>query len=252
MKALKMLAAALIMLSCIQLVALVGPTAAVAQEAAEPDKDKTGTNPVNFTYDFRLITEMQSLRDDGGSLLKHTVELRAPLGADLHNLKGEGWYSQLGQRFALRFRGYYQSLSVGNPSEAQVSGIGDFDARILGVAYSSNKFILVPGLEAFFNTASDDALGSGKNALGPVAFAVFPGLVGKGSLFADPEFVSGQKHSAQSYRLKSTSPAIGRGIKVTENSRDYNNVLRDELVDIGAFEFGVEEEIATSAKADSQ
>jgi hypothetical protein len=186
MKILKLLAAGLITLFCVQLVSLAGPAAAVAQEAQEQDKDNTGTNPVNFTYDFRFITEMQGLRDDGGSLLKNTVEFRAPLGQDLANLKGGegGWYSNLGNRFSLRFRGYYQSLSVGNPSEAQVSGIGDFDARLLAIAYASPKFILAPGLEAFFNTASDDALGSGKNALAPVVFAVFPGLLGKGSLFA--------------------------------------------------------------------
>ena len=33
---------------------------------AQEKKDKTGTNPVNFTYDYRLITEMQQFKDNGG------------------------------------------------------------------------------------------------------------------------------------------------------------------------------------------
>jgi hypothetical protein len=159
---------------------------------AQEDKDNTGTNPVNFTYDFRLISEMQSLNDPDGSLIKNTVEFRVPLGRDIANLQGKGkdsLFYNMGNRFGLRFRAYYQNLSVDIPGaepfdSANVSGIGDFDARFLSIAYSSKKFILAPGLEAFFNTASNDALGSGKDTLGPVVFAVFPGILGGRSLFA--------------------------------------------------------------------
>ena len=175
-------------LGFILLIALVCPATVVAQEKK---KDNTGTNPVNFTYDYRLITEMQQFTDDGGSLLKHTAEFRWPMGGDIANLKGEeaGFYRDMGKRLAMRFRAYYNNLSVNDPlsdpfESSSVSGIGDFDARILGIAYASNKFILAPGLEAFFNTASNDYLGSGSNTLAPVLFGVFPGLVGKGSLFA--------------------------------------------------------------------
>ncbi len=52
------------------------------------------------------------------------------------------------------------------------------------MAYASKKLIVVPGLEVFFDTASNDALGSGKTSLGPVIFAVFPGILGGSSLFA--------------------------------------------------------------------
>jgi hypothetical protein len=162
----------------------------VAQEE-QKKKDSTGTNPVNFTYDFRLITEMQQLKDDGGSQLKHTMEWRAPLGRDIANLKGEnaGIYSEMGKRFALRFRAYYQSLSVNDPSSASfgsrsVSGIGDFDARLLAIAFSSGPFVFAPGLEAFFDTASNDALGSGSTTLGPVVFGALLGKLGKASIFA--------------------------------------------------------------------
>jgi hypothetical protein len=159
--------------------------------AQEKKKDSTGTNPVNFTYDLRFITEMQWFPDDGGSQVKHTLEFRAPLGRDIANLREQGpgdLFHDMGSRFGLRFRAHYQNLSLNNPAAtpfgtSEVSGIGDFDARLLGIAYSSQKLILAPGLEAFFNTASNDALGSGKNALGPALFAAFPGLLGGGSLF---------------------------------------------------------------------
>ena len=166
------------------LLALICSTTAAA-------KDNSGTNPVNFTYDYRLITELQQFKDDGGSQVKHTAEFRWPMGRDIANLKGQesGVFSDMGKRFAMRFRAYYQTLSLNNPSSApfasnDVSGIGDFDARILAIAYASSSFILAPGLEAYFNTASNDALGSGSSSLAPVVFGVFPGLVGKRSLFA--------------------------------------------------------------------
>jgi hypothetical protein len=175
-------------LSCILLIALVCPTMVVAQEKK---KDNTGTNPVNFTYDYRLYTELQQFTNESGSLVKHTMEWRAPLGRDLANVKGkeDGFYHDMGNLFSLRFRAYYENLSINDPSSdpfgsSSVSGIGDFDARLLAIAYSKGTLILAPGVEAFFNTASNDALGSGKDTLAPVVFAVFPGLLGGRSLFA--------------------------------------------------------------------
>ena len=67
---------------------------------------------------------------------------------------------------------------------SEVSGIGDFDARVLYMAHTSKKLIVATGLEAFFDTASNDALGSGKTSLGPQVFTVFPGILGGHSLFA--------------------------------------------------------------------
>ena len=51
------------------------------------------------------------------------------------------------------------------------------------LACGSKKFLLVPGFEVTFNTASNDALGFGKTVLAPMVFAGFPGILGKGSLF---------------------------------------------------------------------
>jgi hypothetical protein len=177
---------------------LASPTQALAQ------KDNTGTNPANFTYDFRLYTEMAQFKNNGGSLLTTTAEFRWPLGRDVANLlgqeggkeggkeggeKGGSLFYDMGKKFGARFRARYQNLSVDTPGAvpfgtSDVSGIGDFDARILYLAYASKNLILVPGLEAFFDTASNDALGAGTTRLGPVVFAVFPGVLGGRSLFA--------------------------------------------------------------------
>ena len=161
-------------------------------EKSAKQKDNTGTNPVNFTYDFRLYTEMAQLNQKGGSLITNTAEFRLPLGRDIANLQGAGpgsLFYDMGNMFQLRFKARYQNLSVDNPDSdpfgsSEVSGIGDFDARVLAIAYASKSFILAPGLEAFFDTASNDALGSGKTSLAPVIFGVFPGILGGKSLFA--------------------------------------------------------------------
>ncbi len=58
-----------------------GPTPGLAQE------DNTGTNPVNFTYDARFITEVAEFADGGGSLITNTFEFRWPLGRNVANVK---------------------------------------------------------------------------------------------------------------------------------------------------------------------
>lgn len=154
-------------------------------------KDNTGTNPANFTYDARFYLEMADLNEPGGSSITNYFELRLPLGRDVANITGSESGSpvyDLGKKFGLRFRTRYTSLSLDTGEEpfgsSDVTGIGDFDARVLWLAYSSERVIVVPGLEFIFDTASNDALGAGKNTLAPVIFAVFPGLLGRGSLFA--------------------------------------------------------------------
>jgi hypothetical protein len=48
----------------------------------------------------------------------------------------------------------------------------------------NNKVGFATGLEAFFPTATNDALGDGKHVLRPQLFAGFFGLFGKSSIFA--------------------------------------------------------------------
>ncbi len=55
------------------------------------------------------------------------------------------------------------------------SGMGDTDIRFLTVPYldMKKKRAIALGMEVFFDTASEDALGSGATSLGPQVFAVF-------------------------------------------------------------------------------
>ena len=200
MRTLKMLGASLLMLSCIQLVALVGPTATVAQEteeqpeeaeeqpeAEEQEEDNTGTNPINFTYDARFYPEMSWL-PEGGSLITTTFEFRAPLGADLQNLTNEriGIFDDLGKRFAYRIKVRQKSLNLEDEEgrTETISGIGDTDFRLLGIPYVTNTFGIAGGLEWYFPTATNDFLGDGRFALVPQIFFGFFGLLGPNSIFA--------------------------------------------------------------------
>ena len=58
------------------------------------------------------------------------------------------------------------------------------DFRYLHVPYVNNKWGIAAGVEAFFPTATNDLLGTGRYALRPQIFAGFFGLLGKGSIFA--------------------------------------------------------------------
>jgi hypothetical protein len=173
-------------LTCLLLLALTEPTPGLAQD------DNTGTNPANFTYDARFITEIAEFESGGGSLITNTFSLSWPLGRNIANLRGDkkgSFFYDMGQKASLRFRARYQHLSIDTPGAApfgtsEVSGIGDFDARLLYLAHTSRKLIVATGLEAFFDTASNEALGSGKTLLGPVVFTVLPGILGGSSLFA--------------------------------------------------------------------
>ncbi len=172
--------------TCLIILVLTSPTQGLAQE------DNTGTNPVNFTYDFRLIAEIAEFADGGGSLITNTAELRWPLGrhvADVRGDEGGSLFYDMGSKASLRIRARYQNLSVDTPGAvpfgtSEVSGIGDLDARLLGTVHASKELIVAAGLEAFFDTASNDALGEGTTRLGPQIFTVFPGILGGRSLFA--------------------------------------------------------------------
>ena len=118
---------------------------------ASAQEDNTGTNPVNFTYDFRLFTEMASLPSDDSSLITSTIEFRWPFGRDIANLKGVGAgsrYHDMGRRWGMRIRARHSNLSVDVPGAGtySVSGIGDFDARLLYLPYVGKKSILAVGL----------------------------------------------------------------------------------------------------------
>ena len=161
-------------------------------ESIEEEKkhDDTGTNPINFTYDARFYMETSWF--DGGSLIAPTFEFRLPLGADIANLsnKKEGIFNDMGQKMALRLKFRpQQNLNLDDPggdptAGANISGMGDMDFRFLAIPYVTKKFGIAAGLEAYFPTATNELLGTGRYALRPQVFAGFFGLFGKNSIFA--------------------------------------------------------------------
>ena len=86
---------------------------AFAQEGEAPKKDNTGTNPINFTYDYRLYYEMQQFKDDGGSQNRAIMEFRAPLGRDLSNVLGKEESAAM-YNWGNRMRTRHQKLGCGS------------------------------------------------------------------------------------------------------------------------------------------
>ena len=168
------------------LILLIAASSALAEEK----KDDTGTNPINFTYDTRFYVEMADFGD--GSLVSNTYEFRAPLGRTLSNLTNQkaGIFNNLGSRFALRLKYRpHQSLNLNDPGgnpfgNTNISGGGDMDVRVLAIPHVSKKFGIATGLEAYFPTATNDLLGTGRTALVPQVFLGFFGLLGGKSIFA--------------------------------------------------------------------
>ena len=176
-------------LKILTLFLLVAIAATAFAQEEEKEKDNTGTNPVNFTYDARFYNEWAALDiDDGdGALITNTFEIRLPFGRDLASvakLDNEHLIYRMGQMFGARMRFRQKNLNISTEDmNTNISGIGDIDARLLTVIPVSKKFMVAPGFEATFNSATHDAMGYGKTVLTPMVFGVFPGLLGKGSLF---------------------------------------------------------------------
>jgi len=130
----------------------------------EKEQDNTGTNPINFSNDFRVYNEYLQLNTAGdGNKNITTAEFRT---------------SFLEGKWQWRVRGRLASLDADlnddGTDDVDESGQGDLDMRFLTVPYfdKENKRAIAFGLEVFLNTASEDALGSGTTALGPQLFYV--------------------------------------------------------------------------------
>ena len=140
-------------------VAVTAALFAASPVGAEEVDDKSGTNPILFTNDFRVYFELQSLNasDSGSQTL--TFEYRRPLHENL--------------QLRVRMRGVSRSLDVsGDGSSETTTGVGDFDLRLLTVPYAKNGWAIAAGLESFWNTATNDVLGEGQWSLGPQVFGV--------------------------------------------------------------------------------
>ncbi len=154
-------------------------TGAQAQDdtKAAMKKDKTGTNPVNFTHDARIYNEFLWLNTAGDGIQNITTfEFRTPFA-------GGKW------QFRTRIRYAFIEADINDDGidDLDESGLGDIDFRFLTVPYldMSKKLAFAVGFETFLNTASDDVLGTGATAFGPQAFLVFFAPFGiKGTLVA--------------------------------------------------------------------
>lgn len=141
-------------------------TAAQAQQGGKAKADDSGTNPINFTNDFRIWNETQDLQGEN-TFSKMTFEYRFPLG----------------KTWAGRFRGFIPTLNLANGQSFH--GLGDVDVRVIHVPLVKKKWAVALGLEATLNSATQKQLGSGKTTLGPQAFLVFFNPLGiKGLIFA--------------------------------------------------------------------
>ena len=155
------------MLICCIILGIILPGNLKAEEDIKEamKSDKTGTNPINFTYDLRFYNEFQWLNTAGdGHQNISTVEFRAPI------FDGK-W------QFRVKARGVSTKYDMNNDGSTDVDtgGFGDTDIRFLTVPHMdmANKFALAVGFETFLNTASKDELGTGTTAFGPQIFAVF-------------------------------------------------------------------------------
>ena len=149
------------------LTALVTSVAFSSTGFAEDEKqakDQTGTNPINFSRDFRVYNEYSWLNTEGdGSQNLTTVEFRTPF------LEGKWQW-----RVRARFNALEADVNDNGIDDIDESGAGDIDMRFLTVfnVDMTKKVAWAGGLEVFLDTASDDALGAGATALGPQLFYV--------------------------------------------------------------------------------
>ncbi len=145
------------------LAALVSSGASAQSDAAD-GKDKTGTNPINFTHDFRIYHEFSELDTEGdGEQNVTTIEFRAPI-AD-----GDWQW-----RTRLRFNDIQADLNDDGNDDVDDNGVGVVDMRFLTVPYLNMKErrAVATGIEIFLPTG-DEVTGSQTLSLGPQVFAVF-------------------------------------------------------------------------------
>ena len=160
-----------------------GESATEAEEIEEAfEKDKTGTNPLNFTFDARLYDEYRWLNTDGdGSQNLVTAEFRAPFASGKWQIRAK-----------VRSVNLKADFNDDGFNDVSQSGFGDTDIRIMTVPYLSMEKMMgvAVGVEAFIDTASEDALGAGATSLAPFIFLGFFNPIGPGSIF-----VPGYQHT---------------------------------------------------------
>jgi hypothetical protein len=157
--------------AAILLAAWMAPNAQAldAEIEAQMEADKTGTNPMNFTFDARLYNETQWLNNSGdGTRSIQTAEFRAPFAGGKWQFRGKA-------------RGVDLNNNLGGARDVDTYGMGDTDLRFMTIPYMK-KFAVATGVEFFLDTASQDPLGSGADSVGPFVFLGIFNPIGKGSI----------------------------------------------------------------------
>jgi hypothetical protein len=145
-------------------------------------KDKTGTNPMNFTHDARLYNEYRWLNVDGdGYQNLTTAEYRTPFASGKWQFRGK-----------IRAVSLKADFDGDGTDDVDDSGFGDTDLRFMTIPYLNieKRQAWAAGVELFLDTASEDALGSGANSVAPFVFWGYFNPVGPGSIF-----VPGYQHT---------------------------------------------------------
>ncbi len=138
------------------LLSIVAIFAAVLTQPVQ-SQDKSGTNPINFTNDFRVYNEYQWLTPANAGFNLTTFEFRTPLA--------DGKW-----QFRTRLRA--SALDAGPVDEF---GFGDMDFRFLTVPYLNieKKMAIAAGIEFGLPTGSHNLLSNNAVTAGPQIFGVF-------------------------------------------------------------------------------
>lgn len=184
-------------------------------------KDKTGTNPINFTFDARLYNEYRWLNTagDGGQNIT-TFEFRAPFA--------DGKWQFRGKIRAVDLEADFNDDGIDDVDEF---GFGDTDIRLMTIPYLNieKRIGVALGLEAFFDTASDDALGAGATSLAPLIFLPYFNPIGPGSIL-----VPGYQHTfsidEDDGRSKVHQGLIDMFLVKTWNSNQYWGFVDPQII----------------------
>ncbi len=132
-------------------------------QTEEQKTDQTGTNPINFSKDFRVYDNYTWLNFGDGTANVLTAEYRTPIF-------GGKWQ----WRVRARYTGIEADFNNDGFNEIDQTGVGDMDMRFLTVLSLNmeKKTAWAAGLEVFLDTASEDVLGTGATAFGPQLFYV--------------------------------------------------------------------------------
>jgi hypothetical protein len=172
-KQISTLLAALVVAGSMSVIAQTADESAAFEAAKKADK--TGTNPMNFTFDARIYNEYRELNTAGdGDQNITTFEFRAPIFDKKWQVRAKVRYASL-----------TADLNDDGTDDVDESGMGDTDLRIMTIPYINMKkrIALAPGMEVSLDTASEDALGSGTTTLAPFMFLGYFNPIGKGSIF---------------------------------------------------------------------